>query len=154
MPLAFLATWAHCRLIFSQLSTSTPWVLFRQAAFHPLFPNPVALHGVTVTHMQHPALSLVEFHTTGLGPSIQPVQIPLQSLSTLKQFNNPAQLRVTCNFTEAALDPSSRSLIKISNTTGPTTEPWETPLVTICQLDLILFTTTLWPQPFIQFFTQ
>ncbi|KAK4830838.1 hypothetical protein QYF61_013767 [Mycteria americana] len=24
MPLAFLATWAHCHLIFSQLSTSTP----------------------------------------------------------------------------------------------------------------------------------
>ncbi|KAK4824931.1 hypothetical protein QYF61_021551 [Mycteria americana] len=52
-------------------------VLFHQAAFQPLFPKPVALHGVVVTQVQDPTLGLVEPHTIDLGPSMQPVQIPL-----------------------------------------------------------------------------
>ncbi|KAK4831521.1 hypothetical protein QYF61_018123 [Mycteria americana] len=82
-----------------------PQVLFRQAAFQPLFPKPVALHGVAVAQVQDPALGLVEPHTTDLGPSIQPVQVPLQSLPTLQQINTPAQLGVICKLTEGALDP-------------------------------------------------
>jgi len=58
-----------------------------------------------VTQVQDPALSLVEPRTVGLGPSIQPVQILLQSLPTLKQINCPAQLGVACKLTEGALDP-------------------------------------------------
>ncbi|KAK4821657.1 hypothetical protein QYF61_026755 [Mycteria americana] len=75
------------------------------AAFQPLFPKPVALHGVVVAQVQDLALSLVEPHTIGLGPSIQPVQIPLQSLPTLKQINTPTQFGVVCKLTEGALDP-------------------------------------------------
>ncbi|KAK4830892.1 hypothetical protein QYF61_013821 [Mycteria americana] len=82
-----------------------PRVLFHQAAFQPLFPKPVALHGVAVTQVQDLALGLVEPHTIDLGPSIQPVQVPLQSLPTLKQINTPAQLGVICKLTEGALDP-------------------------------------------------
>ncbi|KAK4811468.1 hypothetical protein QYF61_010347 [Mycteria americana] len=82
-----------------------PQVLFHQAAFQPLFPKPVALHGVAVAQVQDPALSLVEPHTIGLGPSIQPVQVPLQSLPTLEQINTPAQLGVICKLTEGALNP-------------------------------------------------
>ncbi|KAK4825833.1 hypothetical protein QYF61_002956 [Mycteria americana] len=77
-----------------------PQVLFCLAACQPLFPKPVALHGVV-----HPALGFVEPHTIGLGPSIQPVQVPLQSLPTLKQINTPTQLGVICKLTEGALDP-------------------------------------------------
>ncbi|KAK4830184.1 hypothetical protein QYF61_008975 [Mycteria americana] len=80
-------------------------VLFHWAAFQPLFPKPVVLHGVAVTQVQDLTLSLVEPHTTGLGPSIQPVQVPLQSLPTLKQINTPAQLGVICKLAEGALDP-------------------------------------------------
>ncbi|KAK4832379.1 hypothetical protein QYF61_022234, partial [Mycteria americana] len=87
MLLAFLATWAHCWLIFSQLSTSSPRSF---SARQLLFPKPVVLHGVVVTQVQDLALSLVESHTIGLGPSIQPVQVPLQSLPPLKQINTPA----------------------------------------------------------------
>ncbi|KAK4815300.1 hypothetical protein QYF61_026205 [Mycteria americana] len=76
-----------------------------KAAFQPLFPKPVALHGVVVTQVQDPALGLVEPHTTGLSPSIQPVQVPLQSLPTLQQINTPTQLGVLCKLTEGALDP-------------------------------------------------
>ncbi|KAK4830739.1 hypothetical protein QYF61_013189 [Mycteria americana] len=80
-------------------------VLFCQAAFQPLFPKPVALHGVAVAQVQDPALSLVEPHTIGPSPSIQPVQVPLQSLPTLKQINTPAQFGVICKLPEGALDP-------------------------------------------------
>ncbi|KAK4819028.1 hypothetical protein QYF61_024182 [Mycteria americana] len=78
-----------------------PQVLLCWAAFQPLFPKPVALHGVAVAQVQDPALSLVEPHTIGPSPSIQPVQ----SLPTLQQINTPARLGVICKLTEGALDP-------------------------------------------------
>ncbi|KAK4815510.1 LOW QUALITY PROTEIN: hypothetical protein QYF61_003068 [Mycteria americana] len=58
---------------------------FPPGSFQPLFPKPVALHGVAVAQVQDPALSL--------------------SLPTLKQINTPAQLGVICKLTEGALDP-------------------------------------------------
>ncbi|KAK4825636.1 hypothetical protein QYF61_001421 [Mycteria americana] len=82
-----------------------PQVLFCRAALQPLFPKPVALHGVVVTQAQDLALSLVEHHTIGPSPSIQPVQVPLQSLPTLQQINTPTQLGVVCKPTESTLDP-------------------------------------------------
>ncbi|KAK4825736.1 hypothetical protein QYF61_002175 [Mycteria americana] len=82
-----------------------PQVLLRQAACQPLFPKPVALHGVAVAQVQDPTLGLVKPHTIDLGPSIQPVPVPLQSLPTLKQINTPTQLGVVCKLTESALDP-------------------------------------------------
>ncbi|KAK4823681.1 hypothetical protein QYF61_005652 [Mycteria americana] len=82
---------AHIQLAVNQ----HPQVLFCRAAFQPLFPKPVALHGVAVAQVQDLALGLVKPHTVGLGPSIQPVQVPLQSLPTLKHINTPAQLGVS-----------------------------------------------------------
>ncbi|KAK4827493.1 hypothetical protein QYF61_018793 [Mycteria americana] len=88
-----------------------PQVLLHQAAFQPLFPKPGALHGVVVTQVQDPPLGLVEPHTIGLGPLIQPVQVPLQSLPSLKQIDTPTQLGVICKPTEGARDP----LVQIIN---------------------------------------
>ncbi|KAK4815962.1 hypothetical protein QYF61_010456 [Mycteria americana] len=82
-----------------------PQLLFCLAAFQPLFPKPVALHGVAVAQVQDLALGLVKPHTIGPGPSIQPVQVPLQSLPPLKQINTPTQLGVICKLTEGALYP-------------------------------------------------
>ncbi|KAK4822237.1 hypothetical protein QYF61_011878 [Mycteria americana] len=82
-----------------------PQVLFCLAAFQPLFPKPVALHGVAVAQVQDLALGLVKPHTIDFGPLIQPVQVPLQSPPTLQQINTPAQLGVICKLTEGALDP-------------------------------------------------
>ncbi|KAK4817901.1 hypothetical protein QYF61_002285 [Mycteria americana] len=90
-------------MVFGSVSYSKR--ALKNAAFQPLFPKPVALHGVVVTQVQDPALSLVEPHTIGLGPSIQPVQVPLQSPSSLKQINDLAQLGVSCKLTEGALNP-------------------------------------------------
>ncbi|KAK4806839.1 hypothetical protein QYF61_005635 [Mycteria americana] len=80
-------------------------VLFCQAAFQPLFPKPVALHGVIVTQVQNLTLGLVKPHTIDLGPPIQPVQVPLQSLPPLKQINTLTQLGVVCKLTDGALNP-------------------------------------------------
>ncbi|RMC04774.1 hypothetical protein DUI87_17946 [Hirundo rustica rustica] len=55
--------------------------------------------------MQDPAFVLVEPHTTGFGPSIRPVQIPLQTPPALPQINTPTQLGVTCKVTEGTLNP-------------------------------------------------
>ncbi|KAK4828429.1 LOW QUALITY PROTEIN: hypothetical protein QYF61_026525 [Mycteria americana] len=128
-------------------------VLFSRAAFQPLFPKPVALHGVVVTQVQDLTLGLVEPHTIGLSPSVQPVQIPLAFLPSSRS-TLPHNLVSSANLLRARSIPSSRSLIKILNKTGPKTEPWGTPLVTGRQLDLVPFTTTLWAQPSSQFFTQ
>ncbi|KAK4812136.1 hypothetical protein QYF61_000977 [Mycteria americana] len=92
---------AHIQAAVSQHSQ----VLLCQAAFQPLFPKPAALHGVAVAQVQDLALGLVEPHTIDLGPSIQPVQVPLQSLPTLQQIDTPAQLGVICKLTEGALKP-------------------------------------------------
>ncbi|KAK4818594.1 hypothetical protein QYF61_015456 [Mycteria americana] len=91
---------AHIQLAIDQHPQVLCW-----AAFQPLFPKPVALHGVVVAQVQDLALSLVKPHTIDLSPSIQPVQVPLQSLPTLKQINTPTQLGVICKLTEGALDP-------------------------------------------------
>ncbi|CAM9900798.1 unnamed protein product, partial [Bubo scandiacus] len=63
------------------------------------------LLGVVVAQVQHPAFGLIETPTVGLSPSLQPVQISLQSLPTLEQINTPTQLGVICKLTEGALDP-------------------------------------------------
>ncbi|KAK4830327.1 hypothetical protein QYF61_010091 [Mycteria americana] len=92
---------AHIQLAVNQ----HPQVLLCLEAFQPLFPKPAALHGVAVAQVQDLALGLVKPYTIDLGPSIQPVQVPLQSLPTLQQMNTPAQLGVICKLTEGALDP-------------------------------------------------
>ncbi|KAK4827693.1 LOW QUALITY PROTEIN: hypothetical protein QYF61_020827 [Mycteria americana] len=130
-----------------------PQVLLCQAAFQPLFPKPVVLHGVVVTQVQDLALGLVEPHTIDPGPSIQPVWVSLTFLPS-SRLTLPHNLVSSANLLRAYLIPSSRSLIKIFNSTASNTEPWGTLLVTGCQLDLTPFTTTLWAQPSSQFFTQ
>ncbi|KAK4826427.1 hypothetical protein QYF61_008960 [Mycteria americana] len=109
-------------------------VLLCWAVFQPLFPKSVALHGVVVAQVQDLALSLVEPHTT--GPSLSSLSRSLcraflpSSRSTL-----PHNLVSSASLLRVHLIPSSRSLIKISNKTGPKTEPWGTPLVTGHQLE-------------------
>ncbi|KAK4823737.1 hypothetical protein QYF61_006006 [Mycteria americana] len=92
---------AHIQAAVNQHSQ----VLLCWAAFQPLFPKPVVLHGGAVAQVQDLALGLVEPHTSDLSPSIQPVEVPLQSLPTLQQINTPTQLGVLCKLAESALDP-------------------------------------------------
>ncbi|KAK4828634.1 hypothetical protein QYF61_000282 [Mycteria americana] len=132
---------AHIQLAVNQ----HPQVLFRRAAFQPLFPKPVVLHGVVVT--QHLALLNLIQLTSPIDPAC-PAFLP-SSRSTL-----PHNLVSSANLLRVHSIPLSRSLIKVVNRTSPNTEPWGTPLVTGRQLDLNPFTTTLWARPSRQFFTQ
>jgi len=75
MPLV-LVTWAHCWLIFSQASTRAPRSISSSS------PRPAALPGVVVDKVKDPALGLVALYSIGLSPAIQPVQIPLQGMTT------------------------------------------------------------------------
>ncbi|KAJ7407128.1 hypothetical protein WISP_128424 [Willisornis vidua] len=79
-----------------------PQDIFHWAAFQPLCPKTVGLHGVVVTDVQDLALGLVELLT--IDPSIQLVQIPLQTLPTFQEINSPAQFGVICKLAEGALD--------------------------------------------------
>ena len=51
------------------------------------------------------ALGLVELHSIGLSPAIQPVQIPLQGLSIPRQINTSSQLGITYNLTKSVFIP-------------------------------------------------
>ena len=55
-------------------------VLLCLAALQPLISQSVALLGVIAPQLQDPALGLVELHAVDLSPSVQPIQILLQSL--------------------------------------------------------------------------
>ena len=103
VPLAFSATWAHCWLTFSRLSANSP-AAFTSRKLSRHCSKPVVLPGVAVAKMQDPALGLVELHPVGLSPVIQPVQIPLQGLTTARQINTSSQFGVTCKLTEGALN--------------------------------------------------
>ena len=64
---------AHNQLTVHQY-TNVP---FHQAAFQPLLPKPVGLHGVVVAKMQDLTLDSIETHAINLGPLIQSIQVPL-----------------------------------------------------------------------------
>ena len=86
-------------------------VHFLYTVFQPLCPKPVALPGVVVAKEQDPAFGLVEPHPIGFSPAIQPFQIPLSGLATLRQINASSQLGVICKLTEGALN----ALIQVIN---------------------------------------
>lgn len=50
-------------------------------------------------------ISLAELHTTGLGSSIQPIQISLQSLPTLQQINTPTNVVSSVKLQCVQVDP-------------------------------------------------
>ncbi|KAK4806798.1 hypothetical protein QYF61_005594 [Mycteria americana] len=129
-------------------------VLLCLAAFQPLFPKPVALHGVAVAQVQDLALGLVKPHTIELGPSIQPVQVPLYSLPPLKQINTPAQLGVVCKLTEGALDPLIQIIDKDIKQNWPQHRALGDTACDWPPTGVNPFTTNLWARPSSQFFTQ
>ncbi|RMC15497.1 hypothetical protein DUI87_07689 [Hirundo rustica rustica] len=98
MPLALLAIWARCWLMFSSCYQN-PQVPFLLGTVQPHCPQPVTLEGVIVAKVQDSALGLIKLHLVRLCPSIQLVQISLQSHPIFQQINTRSQLSVTCKFT-------------------------------------------------------
>ena len=65
IPLAFLATRAHCWLMDNLSSTSTSRC---KAALQQVCPEPVLVHGVVPPQVQDPAFAFVEHHQVPLCP--------------------------------------------------------------------------------------
>jgi len=105
------------------MSLSTTSNLFLCTAFQPVCPKPVALHGVVVATGQDAALSRGEPHPIGLCPSIQHVQVHLQSLPILQQIDTSPQLVVICKLTEGALNSLIQIINKAVKEDGPQHQP-------------------------------
>lgn len=121
-------TLAHLQLLL----TNTARSLFSGLLSSHSSPLPV----VVVTQVQDPAIHLTESHIIGLELlPIQPVQVPLQSLTALQQINTP---NTTLCLLRVHSIPSSGSSVKILNRTGPNTEPCGTSPGPGCQLDAAL----------------
>ena len=71
MPLALLATWAHCQLMFILSINQHPQDPFLFTVIQLLSPKPIVLHGVIMAKVQDPALGLVEPHPIHLSSVIQ-----------------------------------------------------------------------------------
>ncbi|RMB91817.1 hypothetical protein DUI87_31745 [Hirundo rustica rustica] len=99
MPLAFLATWAHCWLTSSQLLTSTARSLSSWALPSHTFPSLITLQRVIVAKVQDLTLGLNKLHLVRLCPSIQLFQISLQSHPIFQQIDIHSQLSVIHKFT-------------------------------------------------------
>ncbi|KAJ7409670.1 hypothetical protein BTVI_55946 [Pitangus sulphuratus] len=65
--------------------------------------QPVVLQGVVVAKVQDPALGLVE--PFGISPTLQSVQVPLQSPPAFQLIDTPLQLGVISKFTNGGLNP-------------------------------------------------
>ncbi|RMC09935.1 hypothetical protein DUI87_12722 [Hirundo rustica rustica] len=103
MPLALLATWAHCSLMFS-CCHQYPQVPFLLGTVQPHHPQPIKVQGRIVAKMQDSAIRLIKHHPIGLCPSIQPFQVSLQSHPPFQQINTHFQLSVICKFTNERLN--------------------------------------------------
>ena len=79
----FWAISTHCLLTLTLSSTSTPQILLLRAVLKPFFTQPVPVLGIALTQVQGFALGLAELHEVGIGPYLNPVQVPLDSIPFL-----------------------------------------------------------------------
>jgi len=96
--------------------TSTPKSFLAGLLSIPSSPN----LGVAPTHVQDPALGLIEPYEVHMGPFLELVQVPLDRI--LQHVNHTTQLGVICKLPEGSLDHSIL-LMKILNCTGPNMDP-------------------------------
>lgn len=64
------------------------------------------MNAVGVTKMKDSAHDLIQLCTVGLHSPIQPIQIVLLGLPTLRQINTFSEFGVICKLTEVALIPT------------------------------------------------
>jgi len=143
IPLAFLATRAHYWLMVNLSFTRTPRSLSTELLSSRSAPKPVLVPGVVLPQVQDPALALVELHQVPLCPTLQPVQVSLMAAQPSGVSTTPPSLVSPADLLRVHSNSSSRSLMKKLNKTGPSTDPWGTPLVTGLQLDSAPLMTTL-----------
>ncbi|RMC06527.1 hypothetical protein DUI87_15964 [Hirundo rustica rustica] len=153
MPLALLATWAHCWLMVS-CCHQHPQVPFCLGTVQPHRPQPATLEGVIVAKVQDSAVGLIKPHPTGLYPSVQLFQLFLQSPPPFQQVDTRSQLSVICKFTNERLHAFIHVVNKNIEQNWPQHSPLRDSSGAWPQLDAAPFTTTLWARPCSQFLAQ
>ncbi|RMC14912.1 hypothetical protein DUI87_07089 [Hirundo rustica rustica] len=153
MPLAFLATWAHCWLMFS-CCLQHPQVPFLLGTVQPRLLQPVTLQGVIAAKVQDSVLGLTKLHLVRLCPSVQLFQAFLQSPPTFQQINTCSQLSVIHKFTNERFNTLIHVISKNIEQNWPQHRPLRDTTGDWPQLDAAPFTITLWARPSSQFLTQ
>ncbi|RMC00220.1 hypothetical protein DUI87_22825 [Hirundo rustica rustica] len=120
----------------------------------PHRPQPIMLQGVIVAKGQDSALGLVKPHLVRLCPSVQLVQISLQSPPTFQQIDTHSQHSVIHKFTNERLNTLTSVINKNIEQSWPQHRPLRDTTGDWPQLDAAPFTTTLWARPSSQFLTQ
>ena len=95
-----------------------PQVLLGRAAVYAFMLQSVLILGVALTQVKHPALGLVESHEVHTRPLLELVQVPLDTIPSLRCVNHTTQLGVICKLAESALD-LTMSLMTILNSADP-----------------------------------
>lgn len=108
IQLAFWAGSAHCQLMPSFSSTSTPSSfssgLFSINLSH--ISQYVLTLVIILTQVQHLALGLVKLNEVHIGAPLQPVTVPLDGISSLQHINCTIQLGDICKFAGGTLNPT------------------------------------------------
>lgn len=110
----------------------------------------VWLPGIIILQGQDLALPLSEHHGIPLSSILRPVTIPLNSRSFDVSATSHTFLS-SVNLLGVHSVLLFRSLMKASNSVGPRTNPWSTPLLTCLQLDFMPLIITFWTQLLSQF---
>lgn len=108
------------------------------AALQPLISQSLPMFGLTLSQVQHLAVSFVELFATDNCPVL-----PLQGLSSFQGVNSTCQFSTTSNLAADTLQ-SCIQIVDKNVTSGPRTEPWRILLVTSCQTVMVPFTMTRW----------
>lgn len=110
-------------------------------ALQPLISQSVPVFSITLSHMQNPAFTFLEFQVTPGCSVFQRISISLQGLSFYQKGNSI--LLSSVNFPRMHSTPASRSLMKMLTRTTPSINyVLRTLLVVGCQSDVAPFTTT------------
>lgn len=134
MQLEFWAAMTHVQFPIHQY----PKVLSSRAVLYPFIPQLVLREGIAMTQVQALHLDLLDLTKfswalcSSLSRFLWMASCPLVVLTSQHNL-----LRVN-------LIPLSVLLMKILNSTSPSTDPWGTPLITDLHLDLEPLTTTPW----------
>ena len=144
IPLSFLAARAHCWLMVNLSSTRTSRSLSAELLSSRSTPSLYRCMGLFLPRCRNlhlPVLNLIRFLSDKLSILSRSRWMVAQPFGV---STTPLSLVSSANLLRLHSNSSSRSLMKKLNKTGPSTDPWETPLVTGLQLDSALLMTTLW----------
>ena len=98
-----------------------PQILLR-AALKPFYTQPVSVLWIGLTQLQDIALGLVEFQELGMGPPLQPTQVPLDGIPSPSTLTASLSLVSSANLLRVHSIPLSMSPTKMLNNTGLSTD--------------------------------